>query len=158
GFVFRREGLIHRQIEQRYAPHYELLLSSGLYDELTLDGLLLPHDEVDLRLAVGGSAYRVIRPVQLPFVSYPYDCCFSQLKHAALATLAIQRRALARGMTLKDASAFNIQFHGPRPVLIDTLSFEQYEEGRPWAAYRQFCQHFLAPLALMSKTDIRLGK
>ena len=25
-----------------------------------------------------------------------------------------------------------------------------------WVAYRQFCQHFLAPLALMSLSDIRL--
>ena len=51
-------------------------------------------------------------------------------------------------MILKDASAYNIQFHCGKPVLIDTLSFEQYQEGRPWVAYRQFCQHFLAPLAL----------
>jgi hypothetical protein len=42
-------------------------------------------------------------------------------------------------------------------VLIDTLSFEAYEEGRPWVAYRQFCQHFLAPLALMAYRDVRLS-
>ncbi|HEY5731589.1 MAG TPA: hypothetical protein VIS72_16190, partial [Anaerolineales bacterium] len=61
-------------------------------------------------------------------------------------------------MALKDASAYNIQFHKGKPILIDTLSFEIYEEGRPWVAYRQFCQHFLAPLALMAKTDIRLSQ
>jgi len=38
------------------------------------------------------------------------------------------------------------------------LSFEVYREGDPWVAYRQFCQHFLAPLALMSRRDIRLGQ
>jgi predicted nicotinamide N-methyase len=58
-------------------------------------------------------------------------------------------------MSLKDASAYNIQFHHGKPVLIDTLSFETVEEGRPWVAYRQFCQHFLAPLALMSYHDVR---
>ena len=47
-----------------------------------------------------------------------------------------------------------IEFVGPRPVLIDTLSFETYVEGEPWVAYRQFCQHFLAPLAVMSLTDL----
>jgi hypothetical protein len=41
-------------------------------------------------------------------------------------------------------------------VFIDTLSFEIYEEGEPWIAYRQFCQHFLAPLALIAKCDYRL--
>ena len=58
---------------------------------------------------------------------------------------------------LKDASAYNIQFRAGRPVLIDTLSFEPAVPGRPWAAYRQFCQHFLAPLALMAYRDVRCG-
>jgi hypothetical protein len=71
--------------------------------------------------------------------------------------LALQQAALDAGFTLKDASAYNIQFHQGRPVLIDTLSFTPYVEGRPWEAYRQFCQHFLAPLALMAYRDPRLG-
>ena len=58
------------------------------------------------------------------------------------------------GMTLKDSSAYNIQFYRGKPVLIDTLSFTRLNEGKPWVAYRQFCQHFLAPLALMSYKDI----
>ena len=58
-------------------------------------------------------------------------------------------------MSLKDASAYNVQFVNGKPVFIDTLSFEVYEEGKPWVAYKQFCQHFLAPIALASMTDIR---
>jgi len=65
--------------------------------------------------------------------------------------------ALTAGMTLKDASAFNIAFEGARPVMIDVLSFERREPDAPWVAYRQFCQHFLAPLALMATRDVRLG-
>jgi hypothetical protein len=61
-------------------------------------------------------------------------------------------------MTLKDASSYNIQFDGYRPIFIDTLSFKLYQEGSPWEAYRQFCQHFLAPLALMTKVDVRLNQ
>ncbi len=61
-------------------------------------------------------------------------------------------------MSLKDASGFNVQFRGWRPVFIDTLSFETYREGSPWVAYRQFCQHFLAPLALMSRVDPGLNQ
>jgi hypothetical protein len=70
----------------------------------------------------------------------------------------MQRRALKVGMSLKDASAYNIQFVRGKPALIDTLSFELYKEGQPWVAYRQFCQHFLAPLALMALRDIRLNQ
>ena len=82
---------------------------------------------------------------------------FGQLRDAALRTLQIQKRAIEHGMILKDASAYNIQYHLGRPVLIDTLSFEVYKEGEPWVAYGQFCRHFLAPLAIMALTDIRLS-
>ena len=103
-------------------------------------------------------AYKVIKPDQIAFVSYPYEWSFSQLKDAALTTLDIQKKALEFGMSLKDCSVYNIQFIKGKPVFIDTLSFERYREGSPWVAYRQFCQHFLAPLALMSHRDVRLGQ
>jgi SAM-dependent methyltransferase len=98
----------------------------------------------------------VIRPRLVPVISYPYEWAFSQLQDAALATLAAQKLALEHGMTLRDASGYNIQFVDGRPILIDTLSFDEAKEGEPWVAYRQFCQHFLAPLALMSYRDLGL--
>ena len=103
-------------------------------------------------------AHRLLRPDPIPYISYPYEWCFSQLKDAALLTLKIAAQALQRDMVLKDASAYNVQFIGHRPVFIDTLSFEAYEEGAPWVAYRQFCQHFLAPLALMAHGHASLGQ
>ncbi|HVZ67332.1 MAG TPA: SAM-dependent methyltransferase [Patescibacteria group bacterium] len=80
------------------------------------------------------------------------------LKDAALLTLAIQKKAVKYGMSLKDASAFNIQFVNGKPILIDTLSFEKYPEGKPWIAYQQFVENFLAPLYIMSKVDVNLGR
>ena len=157
GFLFHRDGVLYRQVEPAYSEAYDLLLSSGLYAELVADGLLIAHQEVSLELALSTGACRVLRPEIVRFISYPYSWCFSQLRDAALTTLAIQRRALARGMILKDASAYNIQFNDGHPVLIDTLSFEPYREGDTWVAYRQFCQHFLAPLLLMSRRDVRLA-
>jgi ribosomal protein L11 methylase PrmA len=133
-------------------------MKSGLYRELTEKRLLIAHDEVDALPRVSATAYRVIRPELVSLISYPFEWSFSQYKDAALLTLAVERQALRRGMSLKDCSAYNVQFHEGRPIFIDTLSLEQYHEGRPWVAYRQFCQHFLAPLALMSLTDIRLGQ
>lgn len=156
GFVFRRDGVLYRQVNAPGRAGYDLLMSSGLYERLARDDLLVTHEEVEGAPAAEG-AYKLLRPALIPFVSYPYEWSFSQLQDAALLTLRAQRRALAAGLTLKDASAYNVQFRGGRPVLIDTLSFEPYAEGRPWAGYRQFCQHFLAPLALMSLRDVRLG-
>jgi hypothetical protein len=157
GTVFRRDGILYREIQSSYEPDWALLTRSGTLDELQAEGLLLPHDEVDPALALTPSAWKVIRPELIPFVSYPWEWSFGQLKTAALLTLELQRRALARGMTLRDASAYNIQFRRCRPVLIDTLSFTRYVEGSPWLPYRQFCRHFLAPLLLISMVDPRLG-
>jgi len=118
---------------------------SGLYDELTGAGLLISHERSDQ--CYSGTW---IQPERVQFISYPYEWSFSQLKAAALVTLEIARRALARGLILKDASAFNIQWFEGNWLLIDTASFGIYEEGKPWQAYGQFLRHFLGPLALMS--------
>lgn len=158
GVVFEEEGVLYREVRGVYRESYDLLMSSGLYSKLVEAGLLVPHQEATLGRTERPEVYRILQPQRVPFVSYPYEWCFSQLKGAALATLDIQKLALEHGMTLKDASAYNIQFLEGRPVLIDTLSFEPYREGAPWVAYRQFCQHFLAPLALMAHRDIRLGQ
>jgi len=157
GFLFHRDGVLLRQVNPSYGPHYDRLIESGLYRELTDRGWLVPHEEVH-GSAEETAAHRVLAPELLPFVSYPYEWSFSQYQDAAKLTLDIQELALEHGMTLKDASAYNVQFIGSRPLLIDTLSFETYEAGRPWVAYRQFCQHFLAPLSLMSYRDIRLAQ
>jgi ribosomal protein L11 methylase PrmA len=160
GFLFRRDGVLFRRVNIRYKEHYDQLMDSGLYDKLVTAGLLVSHVEVDIASLQedADTPYKVIQPEIVPFISYPHEWCFSQLKHAALATLEIQKTALDFEMSLKDASAYNIQYKHGRPVLIDTLSFEKYREGQPWIAYRQFCQHFLAPLALMSQRDVRLSQ
>jgi len=158
GFIFERDGILYRQVNQSYQSNYDLLMNSGLYERLTEEGLLVRHREVtDIECATS-ETYKIICPERIRYISYPYEWCFHQIKDAALLTLDIELIALAHDMTLKDASAYNIQFDRGRPMMIDTLSFEKYIEDRPWTAYRQFCQHFLATLALMSKTDIRLNK
>ncbi|RYG24024.1 SAM-dependent methyltransferase [bacterium] len=157
GFVYTRDGVLYRQVNAGYADDLQLLWSSGLYDELAERGLLVPCERVDVSLAATPGAVAVLRPERVPTISYPYEWCFGELKDAALLTLEIARRALNRGIALKDASAYNVQFLRGKPVFIDTLSFERYEEGEPWVAYRQFCAHFLAPLALMAHVDVRLS-
>jgi len=158
GFLFQRDGVIYRQVNLVYREDYDRLMESGLYRALVDDDLLIPHREVDIEPSVPELCYKVLQPEAISFISYPYEWCFSQLKDAALATLRIQRKALEFGMSLKDSSAYNIQFRNGRPVFIDTLSFGTYGEGEPWVAYRQFCQHFLAPLAVMSYRDVRLSQ
>ncbi len=148
GFVFWENGRLFRQINPIYKDNFDLLKSSGLLKKLQDEGLLVKHKEVSLN---------VLEPELVPFISYPYEWCFSELKDAALLTLKIQKIALEHGMSLKDATSFNVQFLRGKPVFIDTLSFEP-ARGGPWVAYKQFCEQFLAPLALISYQDARLNE
>ncbi|MFC1808542.1 SAM-dependent methyltransferase [Candidatus Omnitrophota bacterium] len=156
GYIFEHNHVLYRAINQSYKDEYISLMQSGLYETLVKKKMLIPHQEVDLDIRKGSDAYVIIQPEKIPFITYPYEWSFNQLKDAALLTLAIQREALMHGMSLKDSSAYNIQLHHGSCIFIDTLSFNKYEPATPWVAYRQFCQHFIAPLALMAYTDIRL--
>ena len=158
GFVYTRDGTLYRQVNTSFREPFEAFLASGLYDELASERLLVPHRRVGLEHSASPDAYAVLQPDRVGFISYPYEWSFGQLQDAATLTLEIQQRALARGFTLRDSSAYNVQFHSGRPVFIDTLSFAPLEEGRPWPAYKQYCQHFLLPLLLMSSRDIRFGQ
>lgn len=156
GFIFIRDGVLYRQVNPVGRADYDLLMSSGLYEHLVQAGDLVRHEEGDPALSPDARASVVLRPARVGFISYPYEWSFSQLKDAALLTLRVQKAALRHGMSLKDATAYNVAFEAGRPVLIDTLSFEHLTPGKPWVAYRQFCQFFLAPLAAMSYVDVRL--
>ena len=157
GFVFRREGVLYRQVQASGSADWEAFTSSGLYDRLLADGLIVEHEAQPLESAALPGAMAVIRPRLIDVISYPYEWSFSQLKEAALLTLQLQARALDAGMRLKDASAYNVQLDAGRPILIDSLSFEVAPPTEPWPAYRQFCEHFLAPLALIAHRDARCG-
>ena len=148
GCVFQSGGLYYRQVNISYAEHYEELLGSGLYKALTQKGWLVTHTEIKENLTGLPDWYKTLLPRQIPFISYPYEWSPAQLRDAALLTLRIQLLSIEHGMILKDASPFNIQFVGGKPIFIDTLSFEHYDVSRPWVAYRQFCENFLFPLYL----------
>jgi ribosomal protein L11 methylase PrmA len=156
-FVFWRDGQPYRQIQRTFAAEWDAFEASSLKRRLLDQRRLIQYEPVGLDLATTPGAHAVIRPERLEFLSYPYEWTFGELREAALLTLDIQLEAMRAGWTLKDASAYNIQFHDARPIHIDSSSFEPLAEGSPWVAYRQFCEHFLAPLALTSRRDVRLS-
>jgi len=158
GFIYKSpKGELFRQINPVGFDDFRALTDSSLYELLVKNRLLVAHNIVEdsSKKATGKI---IIKPEMVRYISYPFEWSFSQLKDAALATLKIQKLALEHDVTLKDASAYNIQFSKGRPIFIDTLSFESYKQGEPWQAYRQFCQHFFAPLALMAYADLDLSQ
>ena len=157
GFVYYRDGALYRQINAAGIDNWRAFLFSGLFDLLVGRRWLVGHQDASITDAATGDASAVIRPHVVNFIAYPYEWTFGQLKDAALLTLDVQLESLAAGWTLKDASGYNVAFEDGRPILIDSLSFEPYDGRSPWVAYRQFCEHFLAPLALQAKRDVRLS-
>jgi hypothetical protein len=155
GYVVEHEHQFYRTVHASYQSHYDHLMSSGLYQELVTKHDLIAHEEVP-ELATSWQTYKVLKPEQLHFISYAAEWSFTMLQEAALCTLRIALAALKKKMMLKDANTYNIQFVNGKPLLIDTLSFEIYQEGKPWIAYRQFCECFLAPLVLMAKSHTAL--
>ncbi|MEZ4859144.1 MAG: class I SAM-dependent methyltransferase [Flavobacteriaceae bacterium] len=145
GYMFHDGDRLRRVINPIYFQQYQKLTSSGFFDTLFKKGLLIPHTETSV-----SENQIIITPEKIPFITNPYEWSFEQYKHAALLTLQIQKYALSKGFILKDASAYNVTFHKGKPVFIDTLSFDFYEESTPWRAYKQFITHFLGPLVLAS--------
>jgi hypothetical protein len=159
GFVYRRHGVLLRQVNERAAEEWYAFSESALATELVSRGWLLPWEPAPIEDAADPNrAVAVIRPEPLDFISWPYEWTFGELRAAALLTLEVQLAAIDAGFSLRDASAYNVQFRGVRPVLIDHLSFERLPAEKPWVAYRQFCEHLLAPLALMARVDPRLAR
>lgn len=143
GYVFVDGNTIKRVINPIYFEQFNSLMKGGFYNMLFEKKYLIPH-----KIFSQNQDKIIIEAQKIPFVSYPYEWSFLQYKHAALLTLKIQKLCLEHNFTLKDASAFNITFHEGKPIFIDTLSFDFYQENNPWLAYKQFIMHFLGPLVL----------
>jgi hypothetical protein len=158
GRVFYHDHSVYRTLSGTAREHLEAAERAGLIADLTsarllVDGAIVEAREAGLDAAIVGS--HVLRQRRIDFVSYPYEWSFEMLRDAALTTLRAANRALKSGFILKDATSFNILFDGTIPLLVDTPSLEPHVDGRPWAAYGQFCRCFLFPLVMAAHRDIR---
>lgn len=152
GRIFIDGDHVLRAVMPTAAGAYEAVRDSGLLSRLIDKGMLLAATEVDhgrLGGAVEAPSYVLEHP-RIPLVSYPYEWSFPLHKKAALLQLDLHLEALKAGFTLSDATAYNIQFTGVRPVFIDHLSLRPYREGEYWLGHRQFCMQFLNPLLMWS--------
>jgi SAM-dependent methyltransferase len=150
-------GGVFRVLSEDGLADWEALLATALWRELQEDETVVATERIDLEALPSGlasGAAAALRHARVPFVSYPYEWTFSMLQDAALLQLGLNRRALEADLTLKDASSYNVQWLGVRPVFVDVGSFERLREGEPWAGYRQFCMLFLYPLMLQAYKDL----
>ena len=153
GYIYYENNKVFRRVNKCYFKEYNHLMKSGLYEELINNNLMVKHKEIEKN-----KDYIVLEVDKIPYISYPYEWTFNQLRDAGILTLEINKIAMKYGMILKDASAYNVQFNKGKVIFIDTLSFMFYKDNSPWGAYGQFSRHFIAPLVLMKHIDIRMNK
>jgi hypothetical protein len=156
--VFRHHGQVHRLLSERGLADWEALARTRFFPRLVASGKVVRSERVELPpellRELPGSWAATLAHETLPFVSYPYEWSFAMLREAARLQLELVAEALAEDMTLKDASAYNLQWRGVEPVFIDVGSFQRLRQGDPWVGYLQFCQLFLYPLLLTAYKDV----
>lgn len=156
GQVFLKNNKVFRTVTEVAAADFDLVQKSGFVEKLEGRGQIVTTKKVSKTVLGPGfqNLHAVLEHEKIPFISYPYEWPAQTLKRAALLQLDIMLEGLKHGITLSDASAYNFQFIGSRPVLIDRLSLVPYVEGEIWIGYRQFCEQFLFPLILAATFDL----
>jgi hypothetical protein len=159
GRVFYGEsGEVFRALSARALADWQAVSATRFFQQAMADGRIVRTESIgnapfEPELPERGWA-GILRHETIPFVSFPYEWTFGMLKDAALLHLELLQSALDEDVTLKDGTAYNVQFVGTRPVFIDVASFERFTPGQPWAGYRQFCQTFLYPLFLQAYRNV----
>lgn len=154
--VFYHKDNVYRGLSEEGRVAWQRLASTRLFRRFSESGALIGTEEVP-NASVPAAETKwaaVLRHDRIPFVSYPYEWSFGMLQDAALLQLDLLLAALDEGLILKDASAYNVQWRGARPVFIDVSSFEPLRPGQPWVGYQQFCQMLLYPLMLQAYKDL----
>ena len=156
--VFYADGAVLRGLDGRALVEWDALAATRFFPRLLREGKVIGTERlqaVGVRRPGDDTQWAgVLRHERISFVSFPYEWCFGMLRDAALLQLELLEAALDEGMILKDATPFNVQWAGARPVFIDVASFERLRQGEPWAGYRQFCEMFLYPLLLQAYRNV----
>lgn len=151
--VILKGDRIERALTEQGLGDWEALAASDFFSREVGSGRLVDTQlEPDAEKSVG--VWGVLSHSRIPFWSYPYEWSFSMLKAAAKLQLDLLAGALDDGLTIKDATPYNVAFRGSSPVFIDIGSFRRYEAGEPWLAYSQFCRMFLYPLMMRAHAGI----
>ncbi|MEX2245406.1 MAG: class I SAM-dependent methyltransferase [Dehalococcoidia bacterium] len=155
GGVVLQGGRVFRYFSGTAGTEFLRLLDAPWFGELIRAGGVveswpLARAQAPALYALAPEITAVVEHPRIPFVSYAYEWPFQMLRAAALHQLEVTSRALANGHMVKDATPYNVQFTGTRPVFLDAGSFERHTAGEGWRAYAQFCRMFLNPLYLQA--------
>lgn len=155
GTVFKDKDRIIRSVSKLGVEKYLFIKKNNIIEESIKNKFLINTREIDdPTLKQELESIFLLEHQTIPYISYPYEWSFEQLRDAGLHHLNYQLFLLEKGFELIDASAYNVQFIGSDPIFIDCLSLNKYQEGNPWMGHNQFCEQFLNPLLFSSVRKI----
>ena len=159
GRIYLQDGRVFRGLSASALENFAAVRETAFYRKFSASGSLiktckLNQEDNPLAENLWQQWAGFLEHERVEIISYPYEWTFGMLKAAALLQLHLTEAAIGEGFTLKDASPYNVQFVGAKPVFIDILSFEPLADGAPWPAYRQFCEMFLFPLMYLPRPVI----
>jgi hypothetical protein len=156
--VYIEDESVFRALSARGLTDYEAFAASELFAKTQAEGSVVRTSKVDRDgpaiLSHGDATAAVLEHERIPFITYPYEWCFGMLKDAAALQLDLLDRAITEQLSLKDATPYNVQWVGTKPVFVDVGSFERLRGNEPWVGYRQFCTLYLYPLMLTAYTGV----
>lgn len=158
GRVFYHDDKVYRTLSHEGLKEWENVSKANFFKKAIADRTIVESIQIkekDLQSLLPDKDWQgILNHELIPFISYPFEWPFGMLKDAALLHLRLLLDALEEDFTLKDASPYNIQWIGTKPIFIDVLSFKKWTQGEPWIGYNQFCQLFLFPLFLQAHKNI----
>ena len=158
GKIYYENNRIFRKLTAIGIERFLKLKASNIISKSIQKGFLIETKEVENEHnKKEDNRELILEHKKIPYISYPYEWSFSQLKDAAIFHLDFHLFLLENDATLIDASAYNIQFIGSKLKFIDVLSIQKYTEGEHWAGHKQFCENFLNPLILKSKKGVKFN-
>ena len=154
GRVFRENGQIFRELYEDGINRFSYVKNKDIFKNLIKENKIINTTEV----GYSSEKFLILKHDEVPFITYPYEWSFDQLKDASIFHLDLQMKCLEEDISFIDSSAYNIQFNGYDPFLIDTLSLKRYKPGEIWSGHSQFINEFLNPLIYYSKNGIPFNK
>lgn len=156
GYVSIVNGRVLRFVRQPQVADLEAFLSCRTAQKFTSAHRLVRTDVVDPGRtpeaapngqAADGNVALVVEHERITFPSFPYEWPPELLHDAGLLTLDLAEELVGERLGLKDATPYNVLFHGPEAIFVDVLSFERRQPGDArWLPYAQFARTFLLPL------------
>jgi SAM-dependent methyltransferase len=152
--VYVGADAVWRGLSKDAVADYDAVAATRFFTEALERGDIVGTERVDEAAPVPGDWAAVLRHDRIDVLSYPYEWPFEMLRDAARLQLSLTRAALAERIITKDATPYNVQYVGSKPVFIDVGSFERLRPNEPWPGYRQFCELYLNPLLIQAIQDV----